>query len=68
MPQGYERAHGAFEVLTMTRELGRIVLEDFSEEKIEEEAKRQGMLTMHQDGILKVLEGKVGLEELSDII
>src|SRR3989338_1676557 len=57
-----------FEVLTMTRELGRIVLEDFSEEKIEEEAKRQGMLTMHQDGILKVLEGKVGLEELSDII
>ena len=67
-PKGTRGRMALFEVLTMTRELGRIVLEDFSEEKIEEEAKRQGMLTMHQDGILKVLEGKVGLEELSDII
>ena len=56
-----------FEVLTMTRELERIILKDLSEEKIEEEAVRQGMVTMHQDGILKVLQGKVGLEELSEV-
>ena len=66
-PKGTRGRMALFEVLTMTRELERIILKDLSEEKIEEEAVRQGMVTMHQDGILKVLQGKVGLEELSEV-
>ena len=66
-PKGTRGRMALFEVLMMTRGLEQIILQDFSEEKIEEEAQRQGMLTMHQDGILKVLEGKVGLEELSEV-
>ena len=66
-PKGTRGRMALFEVLMMTRGLEQIILQDFSEEKIEEEAQHQGMLTMHQDGILKVLEGKVGLEELSEV-
>jgi type II secretory ATPase GspE/PulE/Tfp pilus assembly ATPase PilB-like protein len=32
-----------------------------------EEAKRQGMITMFQDGIIKVLEGTVAIEELLEV-
>ena len=32
-----------------------------------EEAKRQGMITMFQDGIIKVLQGVVSLQELLEV-
>jgi type IV pilus assembly protein PilB len=53
-----------FEILEMTKELGEIILKEPSELKILQEAKRQGMLTMRQDGILKVLEGITTIEEV----
>ncbi|MBI1975180.1 MAG: Flp pilus assembly complex ATPase component TadA [Parcubacteria group bacterium] len=52
------------EVLRMTRELERIILGGFSEEKFSEEAARQGMITMRQDGILKALKGDVSIQEV----
>jgi len=55
---------GVHEILKMTPELEKIILEGFSETKLVAEAKRQGMLTMRQEGILKVLEGIVSLEEV----
>ena len=56
-----------FEVLSMTPELEHIILHEPTELKIGEEAKRQNMITMRQDGILKVLRGQIGLEELSEV-
>jgi len=53
-----------FEVLAMTRELENIISAGVSEGKIIDEAKRQGMITLRQDGILKALEGLVGIEEV----
>lgn len=53
-----------FEVLKMTPSLERITIEGPSEQKIIEEAKRQGMTTMKQDGIIKALKGIVSLEEV----
>jgi len=61
---GYGGRIGLFEVLKMTDELGEIILRQPSELKISEEAKRQGMLTMKQDGVLKVLEGNTSVEEV----
>ena len=58
---------GIFEVLTMTPKLEEIILTSPSEAKIQEEARRQGMLTLRQDGILKVLKGIIGLEELIEV-
>jgi type II secretory ATPase GspE/PulE/Tfp pilus assembly ATPase PilB-like protein len=58
---------GIFEILEMTDEFEKIILGSLSETAMREEAKRQGMITMFQDGILKVLKGVVSLEELLEV-
>lgn len=57
-----------FEVMYMTSELEQIIIEGPTESKIIEEARRQGMLTMKQDGFLKVLEGTISLEEVLEAV
>lgn len=59
---------GMFEVLEMTPQLEEIVITSPTENKIIAEAKRQNMVTMFQDGILKVLDGIISLEELIQVI
>lgn len=53
-----------FEALAMTPQLERIVVEGATEGKILKEAERQGMISMRQDGIIKVLRGIISFEEL----
>ncbi len=53
-----------FEILEMTRELEEITNSGPTEHKILEEARRQGMISLRQDGILKALEGLVSIEEV----
>lgn len=67
-PKGTRGRLGVFEVLTMTPELEKMVTKSPTEPEIMEEARRQGMITMREDGILKVLSGTVGLEELAEVI
>ncbi|BFT94265.1 MAG: type IV-A pilus assembly ATPase PilB [Minisyncoccus archaeiphilus] len=55
---------GIFEVLKMTPQLENIIIENPSENNLIEEAKRQGMISMRQDGILKALIGEVSIEEV----
>lgn len=52
------------EALAMTPQLEKIINEGVTEIKIEEEAKRQGMITLKQDGVIKVLQGLISFEEL----
>jgi len=52
----------------MTGELEKLILKGPTEPDLLAEARRQGMITMREDGILKVLAGEVGLEELSEVI
>jgi type IV pilus assembly protein PilB len=61
---GFSGRIGIFEVLEMTKNLEGIILKEPSESKISEEAKKQGMITMRQDGILKVLKGETTIEEV----
>jgi type IV pilus assembly protein PilB len=58
---------GIFEMLEMTPEFEKIILGSISEQAMREEAKRQGMINMFQDGILKVIRGLVSLEELLEV-
>jgi len=55
---------GIFEVLLMTRELKEIVYSEPNDIKIEEEARRQGMVTLRQDGIMKALQGIISIDEV----
>jgi len=65
--KGYLGRVGIFEILKMTFELEQIILSQPSQEKLLAEAKRQGMITLQQDGIIKVLEGMISLEEVLSI-
>jgi len=53
-----------FEIFKMTRELSEIISRGFTENSLIAEAKRQGMINMRQDGIIKALNGEVSLEEV----
>ena len=65
--KGYLGRVGIFEILKMTFELEQIILSQPSQEKFLAEAERQGMITLQQDGIIKVLEGMISLEEVLSI-
>lgn len=67
-PKGRRGRVGIFEMLSMTPQLEQIILSQASEANIEGEAKRQEMLTLRQDGVLKVLEGVIGFDDLLEVI
>jgi len=66
-PRGTKGRIGIFEVLEMTKNLENIILTNLNVSVITEEARRQGMITLREDGLIKVLEGKIGLEELNEV-
>jgi len=53
-----------YEGFKMTRELEDIVNEKATEGNISDEARRQGMVTLRQDGILKALDGLITIEDV----
>lgn len=53
-----------FEIFRMTPELTEVISSGVSENKLLEEAKRQGIISLRQDGVLKALEGLVLIEEV----
>lgn len=53
-----------FEVLRMSPELENIILSGPTTQKILAEGKKQGMMTMRADGVLKALDGLVLIEEV----
>lgn len=61
---GYSGRIGIFEVLRVTENIGRMVMENRSAEEIERQAIKDGMVTMIQDGYLKALEGITTIEEV----
>ncbi len=61
---GYVGRVALFEVLVMTENLESLILKEPSEAMIDHEAKTQGMVTLFQDGIAKVLNGVTTIEEV----
>ena len=61
---GYVSRIGIFEVLPVSEKIGKLILERAPSTAIEKEARQGGMVTMTQDGYLKVLEGITTIEEV----
>jgi type II secretory ATPase GspE/PulE/Tfp pilus assembly ATPase PilB-like protein len=61
---GYAGRVGVFEVLKVTETLGRMIMENRSADEIHNQAVKEGMITMIQDGFLKSLEGITTMEEV----
>lgn len=61
---GYLGRVGIFEVLTVSEKIAHLILEHSDSTTIEKEAVSGGMITMKQDGYLKVLDGTTTIEEV----
>ena len=61
---GYFGRVGIFEVLMVTEKISRLILERAISSEIEKQAVKEGMITIIQDGYLKVLEGITTIEEV----
>jgi type IV pilus assembly protein PilB len=61
---GYRGRIGIFEVLPVSERIGRLILEHASAGEIEKTAVDEGMITMKQDGYLKVVEGITSIDEV----
>lgn len=66
-PKGTRGRVAITEVLSMTPELEEIIAKGATETTIAREAKRQGMILLRQDGLVKVFNGEIGLEGLSEV-
>jgi type IV pilus assembly protein PilB len=60
----YKGRMGIFEVMKITEEISKMIMERKSAAEIEKVAIRDGMLLMKQDGYLKALEGITTIEEV----
>lgn len=66
---GYKGRVGVYEILIKDAEIEKSILSgNISEYDMREVAKRQGMVTMAQDGLLKALEGLTSVEEVKRIV
>ncbi|HSX08884.1 MAG TPA: ATPase, T2SS/T4P/T4SS family [Candidatus Saccharimonadales bacterium] len=61
---GYMGRIGIYEVMGATEKIGRLMLEQAGEKALENEAINEGMITLKQDGYLKVLQGETTMEEV----
>ncbi|MBI2593434.1 type II/IV secretion system protein [Candidatus Daviesbacteria bacterium] len=61
---GFSGRIGIFEVLVVSDKIMRLTLERASATDIEKQAVSEGMMTLKQDGYLKVLEGVTTMEEV----
>lgn len=74
-PKGCRKCHrtgfsgrlGVYEVFENSPEIEKLISERASAQEIFKAAIRQGMMTMRQDGLLKVLEGITSLEEVERV-
>jgi len=64
---GYRGRIGIFEIFLVDEEIERFILENPSISALRKIAIKKGMLTVRQDGLLKVLEGKTTIEEVERV-
>jgi type IV pilus assembly protein PilB len=65
---GYKGRVGVHEAIFMDEELGEYLRANPSMHDIDKATRRQGFLTMAQDGVLKALSGETSLEEVFKVV
>jgi type IV pilus assembly protein PilB len=62
--QGYHGRIGVYEVLAMSEAIEELALKNAPASAIAQEAQKEGMLSMFQDGIVKAVQGITSLDEV----
>lgn len=65
---GYRGRIGIFEAILNDQEIEKIIPENPSEREIKQIAKKQGILSMRQDGVIKILKGITSFEEVLSVV
>ncbi len=65
---GYKGRVGVYELFEVTREMERLILSTPSVSDIRDQAVTQGMVTMLQDGYLKLVQGMTSIEEIRRVL
>lgn len=66
-PRGYSGRAGLYEVMDVNEEIQNLIIERAPSSEIQRKAQQQGMITMRQDGYLKVLQGVTSIEEVNRV-
>jgi type IV pilus assembly protein PilB len=61
---GYKGRAGLYEVMSLTPEVRRMILKGASTAELQEQAVKEGMLTLRMDGLVKIRKGISTLEEV----
>jgi type II secretory ATPase GspE/PulE/Tfp pilus assembly ATPase PilB-like protein len=62
--EGYKGRNGIYEVLEMTTEVRKLVTQEATTEQLNEQAKKEGMASMVEDGFRNIIQGVTSLEEV----
>jgi type IV pilus assembly protein PilB len=65
---GYRGRFAIHEVMPMSEEIERMIIERRSNEDIQKVAEMQGMITLRGDGLRKAAQGKTSLEEIFRVV
>ena len=63
-PDGYKSRVGIHEVLEVTETIKQMTVNRATSDQIEEQAKKEGMITMLQAGFIKAAQGLTAIEEI----
>ncbi|MFH1461224.1 MAG: ATPase, T2SS/T4P/T4SS family [Patescibacteria group bacterium] len=63
-PDGYKGRLGIYEVLEVNEIIKELIVKEATADQIEEQAKKDGMLTMLEDGFIKAVQGVTSIEEI----
>jgi type IV pilus assembly protein PilB len=65
---GYKGRMAVHEIMTVTEDVEKLVVESAPSEQIKSIAREQGMLTLRQDGLEKVRMGQTSIEEILRVV
>lgn len=67
-PDGYSNRVGIHEVLKVTSSIKEMIIRGSSQDEIEVQAKKEGMMTMLEDGVFQAVLGTTTLEEVFRVV
>jgi type IV pilus assembly protein PilB len=67
-PDGYKGRMGIYEVLPVTETIKQLIVQNATSDQIQQQAEKEGMLTMVDDGFIKAAQGLTTIEEVLRVI
>jgi len=67
-PDGYKGRMGIYEVLSVTETIKELIVKEATSDQIQEQAQKEGMRTMIEDGFVKAAQGLTSIEEILRVI